>query len=46
MPNNQATEIELTWQVGHDDEAAPMAANLALLNRKMRGRVTACGLSR
>jgi dihydroorotase len=37
---------ELTWQVGHDDEAAPMAANLALLNRKMRGRVTACGLSR
>ena len=37
---------EHTWQVSHDDEAAPMAANLALLNRDMRGRVTACGLSR
>ena len=35
-----------TWQVRHDDEAAPMAANLALLNREMQGRVIACGLSR
>ena len=37
---------EQTWQVRQDDAAAPMAANLALLNREMRGRVTACGLSR